>query len=134
MSDFFDAKHILNSLIEFYKFRNNAEFAKFLGITPQALSNWYSRNSIDFRLLYTKCLDINGEWILSGKGEMLKSGLKKSVAITQDPTFERLYEKSLSTITDLNREIGKLQLQLDQCTKKAATYASLSGTATLHKT
>lgn len=87
----------------------------------------------------------NLTWILHGSGDMLLN--KKSIGnelsgdtdsktlnTQENDLYKELYEKSLSTITELNREIGKLQLQLDQCTKKAATYASLSGTATLHKT
>lgn len=64
---------ILNSIKQHYNLKNNVEFAAHLGISPQNLSNWYSRGTLDFELIYTKCLDINGNWLLSGKGEMLLS-------------------------------------------------------------
>lgn len=50
----------------------NADFARFLGISSQAVSNWYARNTFDAELLYTKCGFINADWLLSGQGEMLK--------------------------------------------------------------
>lgn len=51
----------------------NSEFARFLGISSQAVSNWYSRNTFDAELLYTKCDFINPDWLLTGRGSMLKS-------------------------------------------------------------
>lgn len=37
------------------------------------LSKWKARNTYDIELLYTKCTELNPEWLLTGKGEMLKS-------------------------------------------------------------
>lgn len=51
----------------------NSEFARFLGISSQAVSNWYSRNTFDAELLYTKCDFVNPDWLLTGRGSMLKS-------------------------------------------------------------
>lgn len=53
--------------------KKDAEFARFLGIKPQTLSSWYSRNTFDIELLYAKCEFISADWLLTGKGEMLKS-------------------------------------------------------------
>ena len=44
-----------------------------MGIKPNTLSNWYSRNTIDYDLIITKCERIDANWLLTGKGEMLKS-------------------------------------------------------------
>lgn len=67
---------IINKIIEYYNFKTDAKFAKFLGMKPQALSNWKARNTYDAELLYTKCVHFNAEWILSGEGEMLKENNK----------------------------------------------------------
>lgn len=72
---------ILKQIKEFKNFKTDGEFADFLGITPQVLSNWKSRNTFDVELLYTKCEFINPEWLLTGRGEMLKD----SVAETAPP-------------------------------------------------
>jgi phage repressor protein C with HTH and peptisase S24 domain len=63
---------ILNEIKTHYSFKSNAEFAAFLGIAPQTLSSWYSRNSIDYELLYAKCVDVDANWLLTGEGDMLR--------------------------------------------------------------
>ena len=61
---------ILNNIKEYYKFKSNTDFASFLGIAPQTLSSWYSRNTFDYDLLYSKCVGINGDYLLSGNGNL----------------------------------------------------------------
>lgn len=39
---------ILNRIMSHYGLRNKTELASFLGVSPQTVSNWYSRNSIDY--------------------------------------------------------------------------------------
>jgi hypothetical protein len=67
-----DRKLILKRLQSHYGFKKNKEFADFLGISPQILSNWKARNAYDATLLYTKCVGINPELLLTGKGELFK--------------------------------------------------------------
>ena len=67
-----DKSLILKNIKEHFFFKKDVDFAKFLGISSQTLSNWYSRNTFDAQLIYTKCENINSEWLLTGKGEMLK--------------------------------------------------------------
>lgn len=64
---------ILNGLKLHYNFKTNTDFAKFLGIAPQTLGSWYSRCSVDYDLLYAKCVDIDANWLLSGTGSMLRN-------------------------------------------------------------
>lgn len=70
-----DKKEMVLSLIDHYTEGNKAQFAKMLGITPQTVSSWLSRNTFDSELIYAKCEHINPEWLLSGKGEILKSNM-----------------------------------------------------------
>ncbi len=42
---------ILNKIKLHYGFKSDAQFARFLGIKPNSLANWYSRNSIDYELV-----------------------------------------------------------------------------------
>lgn len=79
-----DKSLILNLIKLHYKFKTDTDFAKFLGITPQALANWKSRNAIDYDVVYTKCVDIDANWLLTGKGKMLKD----------DYLAELMYEKT----------------------------------------
>lgn len=62
---------MLDAIKMHLKIKKNTEFADFLGISSQAISNWYSRNTFDAELIYTKCLFLNPAWLLTGKGNML---------------------------------------------------------------
>jgi phage repressor protein C with HTH and peptisase S24 domain len=69
---------ILNDIKKHYAFKRDTDFATFLGISPQVLYNWKARNTFDTELVYSKCFDINSEWLLTGKGAMLKNGARSS--------------------------------------------------------
>lgn len=64
---------ILREIKKHYSFKNDAEFARFLGISPQTLSSWQSRNTFDLELLYAKCIDFNAEYLITGQGPMLRN-------------------------------------------------------------
>ena len=66
---------MLDAIKSHLNMSKNADFARFLGISSQAVSNWYTRNTFDAELLYTKCDFINPAWLLTGKGSMLKDDL-----------------------------------------------------------
>lgn len=73
MSKKIDKSLILNKIKLHYKFKNDAEFARFLGIKPQTLASWHTRNTFDIDLLYAKCESIDGNWLISGEGEILRN-------------------------------------------------------------
>ena len=63
---------IIKQLVNYYSEGNNARFAEKLGVKPQTISTWIARKSFDIELIFAKCDDISPEWLLTGKGEMLK--------------------------------------------------------------
>jgi len=63
---------ILNSIQKHYGFEKDTHFAEFLGIPDQNLYKWKSICAFDAELIYTKCPQINANWLLTGQGEMLK--------------------------------------------------------------
>lgn len=79
MSNNLDKSLILKDLKNHYNFKKDSDFARFLGIKPQTLSSWYSRNTFDADLLYAKCEEVDANWLLSGEGEMLKVDQTKDV-------------------------------------------------------
>lgn len=68
-----DKSLMIRQIREHYELDSDTALARLLGITPQTLSNWKSRNTLDPYLIYTKCVDISPEWLLTGKGSMLKT-------------------------------------------------------------
>jgi hypothetical protein len=87
MGNNFSKREILDRIKQRYNLVNNTELSKFLGISPSTLSNWYTRNSIDFDIIFTKCEHLNLNWLLTGKGSML-------IDDNQQPPDEHLIEES----------------------------------------
>lgn len=67
-----DSKLILKEIKKHYKFKNDIDFASFLGVSPSTLNTWRLRNRFDIELIHSKCTDIDANWLLSGKGNMIK--------------------------------------------------------------
>ena len=67
-----EKKERLLSLIDHYSCGNKSEFARMIGVSPQAVSTWITRNTFDIDIIYAKCLNISPDWLLTGKGNMLK--------------------------------------------------------------
>lgn len=67
-----DKSLILNEIKKHYSFKKEIDFANFLDVKPQTLASWHSRNVFDIELLYEKCNEISAEFLLTGKGEILR--------------------------------------------------------------
>ena len=64
---------MLESLINYYADGNKAKFSAQIGVKPQTVSAWISRNTFDAETLYAKCANISADWLLNrGEGEMIK--------------------------------------------------------------
>ena len=64
---------MLECLINYYADGNKAKFSAQIGVKPQTVSAWISRNTFDAEALYANCKDISADWLLSnGTGEMIK--------------------------------------------------------------
>lgn len=64
---------MLNEIKSHFKINSETDFAKFLEITPQTLHNWKKRNTFDITVIYTKCVNISADWLITGEGPMLKN-------------------------------------------------------------
>ncbi len=63
-----NATLIIAKLKQYYSFGNDKELADFLGIAPNTLASWKSRNSLDWSLIFAKCEDISMEWLVNDVG------------------------------------------------------------------
>ena len=73
MKTFYTKQDVLNRLKEAYNIRKDTELAALLGVSKSTLSNWSSRNTIDYDRVFALCEHINIDWLLTGRGTMLKS-------------------------------------------------------------
>ena len=115
---------IVDKLCSYYQLDKKGELAEKLGIKPSVLSNWIARNTIDWNLIFTKCEDINLNWLIYGECPMSKNDNNAS---TKEDTsiYKELLEKQKVEIKELNREIGKLQLTVEQLKKGDQAASSL---------
>lgn len=63
---------MLVNLINFYTDGNKAKFAKHVGVSPQAVSTWITRNTFDAELITKSCREVSPSWLLTGEGSMLR--------------------------------------------------------------
>ena len=64
---------MLESLINYYTDGNKAKFSSKIGVKPQTVSAWLSRNTFDTEILYANCEGVSADWLLTGRGDMLDS-------------------------------------------------------------
>ena len=75
---------IIERLFVYFKVDSNKDLAEKLGISNTVLSNWKARNTIDYNLIFTKCESANLDWLIYGKGEMLKSNYQP-IGLIEEP-------------------------------------------------
>lgn len=89
MGNILDKPLVLDRIKEYYKLKGNAELARFLGVAPNTITNWYGRKTFDIDVIYTKCVDIDMNWLLTGEGNMLSSESEKEEKL---PSVNQTYE------------------------------------------
>lgn len=72
MKTFYSKQDIISRLKEAYNIQKDTDLANLLGISKSTLSNWISRDSIDYDRVFSKCEHINIDWLLTGRGSMLR--------------------------------------------------------------
>lgn len=64
---------VLDNIKTYFRLESNSELAEFLKVSKQTISNWYSRNTLDYHLVITRCVDVDFDidlkWILTGEAE-----------------------------------------------------------------
>lgn len=92
--------NILDRIKQHYALKGNAELAALLGVAPQTISNWYSRGTLDYDKIFTNCVDIDFNWLLTGNDE------KKIDAKTPENVVKEKDHK-IDHINDHKRKLQK---------------------------
>lgn len=61
-------EEILNRIKSAYDLKSDAELARFLGVGASTPGNWRLRGSINYDVIFSKCGDLNLNWLLRGEG------------------------------------------------------------------
>ena len=121
---------MLLALIEHYSNGNKTQFAKILGISPQGLNTWISRNTFDAECIYSKCLGVSANWILTGEGSMLvNEGAAPTPNGAQPVTNDANTAQMMQVMLEQAKEIGRLQEQVRQLTIEQEKTAARANTA-----
>lgn len=100
-----DKRLMLEQLINYYTDGNKTRFAEQIGVKPQTINSWLTRNSYDAELIYSKCVNISADWLLSGEGSMIKS--ENDHTVSDNDMKEELIK--LRAENDILRELTGLQ-------------------------
>ncbi len=84
-------KDRLLDLIGHFSNGNKSEFARMIGVSPQAINTWISRDTFDIETIYSKCVNISPEWLLTGNGPMLKN---------DTPVVDKKEEKAYTSLVN----------------------------------
>lgn len=109
----FSSQEVILRLKKALNISTDIELANYLGISKSTLSNWKARNTLDLPLLFSLCEQISIDWLLTGKGEMLKNSTPKSPEV--------LIKK-----VDSNRKEGIPLIPLDAVAGFPATDSSFA--------
>ena len=104
---------ILKQIKLYYGFKKDSDFAAFLGISPQTLSSWYSRNMFDMEIVYSKCSEIEAEFLITGKGSISKKDKEqqasalpsKSVDLNEIVTLQQMLIEEMQRNRLLEQQI-----------------------------
>lgn len=83
---------MLDVLIMHFANGNKSNFAKRLGLSPQAINTWQSRNTFNYEIIYAKCEGVCPHWLLTGEGSMLKDEKEKDSICAKEQPVVDLYE------------------------------------------
>lgn len=118
MRNILDKRAVLDRIKQFYDLKGNAELSRFLGVAPNTITNWYARCSFDIDIIYTKCVGVDLNWLLSGKESTpTKEEPVSNQVIPQDHTGEaaayyRMYKEKDEENKELLKENARLEERL----------------------
>lgn len=106
----FSSKDIVERLKIGMGLSSDNALADALGINKTTLSNWKSRNSLDFPLVFSRCEHLSIDWLLTGEGDMLKSAREETQIevnpIHQPRSTEKKEETQLVYLYDFEASAG----------------------------
>lgn len=103
---------ILNQIIQEYNFKNDSEFATFLGINPQVVYNWKKRNTFNQSLLIDKLKDLNKMFLLTGEGS-IRNTTSATASTSTPPSYEALIREKDRIISEQAQHISTLKQSLN---------------------
>jgi hypothetical protein len=111
---------IINEIKSYLGYKTDTELADFLGTTQSNIATWKKRQSINYDLIIAKCPNIDANWLITGKGNMLKKdNAEKSINQSLDGNNNYQMADSNMSIGE-NNELAYLRQELAEYKKLLA--------------
>lgn len=94
MGNNLDKIAILDRIKEFYNLEKKIDLANFLDIPANTLSNWYTRNTFDLDVVYTKCVGMDFNWLFNGSD----SNCSRKLDFLNNQSYIKTYNRIFSEI------------------------------------
>lgn len=78
---FMEVNELLNTLILHFANGNQSRFARILGLSPSTVATWIARKTFDPERIKRSFPQVDGNWLLTGNGEMLLPENNSSVHV-----------------------------------------------------
>ncbi|MFL0137693.1 helix-turn-helix domain-containing protein [Tenacibaculum maritimum] len=101
---------ILDNIKSIYGFKTDVQLGKKLGVKTQTISTWRARDTFDIELIYLKCELIDGNYLLSGKGQILRSK-NKQINVNVILNYIKENSEDLETNVNWNNFIENIELK-----------------------
>lgn len=89
MGNILDKIAVLDKIKAFYHLEKKIDLARFLGIAPNTLTNWYMRDTFDLDIIYTKCAGMDYNWLFG-----VETNHTQSVKTNENPTINKEFKGS----------------------------------------
>ena len=103
-----DAPSLIARLEEALGLKNDRSLAEYLGVGPSVISNWKSRGISNYDLIFTKCENVDLNWVI--RGEKYESTAEATV--TQYRVEVSLLKEQLKKLEEQNNEYWGILKQL----------------------
>ena len=113
-------KLILKKIMSHLNIHKDYLFADFLGISQSTLANWFKRDVINYELIISKCDFLDANWLLTGKGSMLKSSAPDFAVVNEPetPYYTNTATNTVAKTDKLQEKIIALQEKLIEARDK----------------
>jgi hypothetical protein len=113
-----DSRLIYKRIKLAYGIKTDTKLAEFMGVKQSTIATNYSRNSVNWEDIISKCDNLSLDWLMTGFGEMFRNSSEnipnnlKSHTISQD-NCDELIKYLLKRIKDLEEETDRLKKSND---------------------
>lgn len=107
-------------LIDYYSNGNKRRFADKLGVSPQLINTWISRDTLNYDMVFAKCEYLSPLWLLSGEGAMITHDNEHISDKPQDDSSKGGDRGNIHIIIEQAEEIGRLKERAEALEREVA--------------